>query len=231
MDIALGTKDQPESSPLYDVAIDTYKFFDHVHLDKAGQAMAFFGIPKDIIASWAHWVHNHRRYYSFAGTIHPQPTGIVGNSNARSSSIQVHTFVDDRIITATQEQHLQNAVRATEHFDDQNGFYARKKSTAWTTQREQLRICWNDETPLPSGLTKYLGLPLCYHTTSPTAWFRHLVTKLVDTVARAHTAKVKGEQADKVVTTKLLPMLCYSAPIIRPTGDQLNRIRAALRSM
>ena len=251
MDIALDTKDRPDPAPLYGVAIDTYKFFDHVHLDKATQAMAFFGVPKDIIASWAHWVHNHRRYYSFAGTIHPQPTRptrgipqgcpismLAANCimalwalQMRDHPVKVHTFVDDRIITATQPQQLQDAVLATEHFDDQNGFYARKKSTAWTTSKEPIQISWQDATPLPRGMAKYLGLPLCYHTTSPTAWFRQLVTRIVDTVARATTAKITGEHADKVIVTKLLPMLCYSAPIIRPTGDQLSRIRAAFRSL
>ena len=142
----------------------------------------------------------------------------------RQLPVQVHAFVDDRIMTG-QAHHLQEAVWATEDFDDAHGFYARKKTTVWTTDAKGLGIHWRDGTPFPKP---YLGLPFSYRTTSPATWFSDIVASMIATTDRAPTAAIQGEKAD--MRTKLLPMLSCSATILRPTVAQLAKLRAALRT-
>ena len=55
MDFTLGPGESEDvTNEVYGAAIDTYKFFDHVQVDLATNAMRVYGIPEDIIGFWAH---------------------------------------------------------------------------------------------------------------------------------------------------------------------------------
>ena len=238
-----------QGPPLYGIAIDTYKFFDFIDLEKAAQMLIHLKVPRSTVMTWHHWAQHHRRFLSFAGLTIPEsycvtrgiPQGCPLSMLAANGlmthwaesiprgPVTIRAFVDDRLLSSNDFEALQAAVWKTESFDATQGMYAKEKTIAWSSHKTHRRLTWKDGDEIKEGVAPYLGLPLVTKRWSAQSWYQPVIKKIYETAVRAGFAKVNGEKGDKIVTCKLLPMLVHATVLLRPSSSQIAKLRSIFR--
>ena len=199
---------------LYGIAIDTYKFFDHIDLSDACLMLANLQIPIATIEVWRYWAENHRRHFSYAGLCSPQghsilrgvPQGcplsmIAANgvmahwlASLTPSSVCTRSFVDDRLLASRSLDELQHAVWETQTFDFKHGMFTKIKTKVWCSKKMELDLRWLENETIPQGNVTYLGLPLLFKNWSAESWYGPIIQKIQDTARRMAWADVVGEE-------------------------------------
>ena len=240
-----------EGRALYGIAIDTYKFFDHITLSDACLMLANLHIPVATIEMWRYWAENHRRHFSYAGLCSPQGHSILRGipqgcplSMIAANGVMAHwiasltpttvctrSYVDDRLLAARQLEDLQQAVWETQKFDNKHGMYTKAKTKVWCSKKISLELKWLEDDVIPQGNVTYLGLPLLFRNWSAESWYGPIIKRIRETAHRMTWAEVVGERADGVVACKLIPMFCHATVILRPSKAQYTALRSIFRKL